>query len=73
MDAAAHISKQAHAGDEFCSKVLARFFVYYGRVLGDYTITFVPREVYIAGGIMAANWEFFNKDAVLSGFRDGFA
>jgi glucokinase len=59
--------------DRICLLVMAIWFSWYGRFIGDMTVTFCPGELFLAGGIIEKNVDLVTdtKSCIGNVMRDG--
>lgn len=47
------------------------FFGMYGRVISDHCVTFLPREVFVCGGIIIKNLNLLKDSLIATAFKNG--
>ncbi|TNJ27436.1 Glucokinase [Giardia muris] len=64
-------AKCAETGDRYALKIFRKFFYYYGLFISDMVVVFRPKNLFIAGGILAKNINLFTGSC-LDEFKRGF-
>ncbi|CAL6042254.1 Glucokinase [Hexamita inflata] len=66
-DIAYQVSSKALEGNEVARLVMGIFFYWYGRTIADHIVTFLPKHVYVTGGIIVKNLKLVTQDELIKG------